>query len=204
MRCLRHNAGFTPCATFAACRRSEALYKEAIQSLQALADPERLRIAGLIADRALTTAEIATELELPTEAVTVHLALLGRGGLITTTKDRHERRMRLRAERLVEIDAWCAVQLESGLGEARPDGSVTLNVRQFFRGKRLVSYPAKQSLKLEVLSVLLADFARDTDYPEADVNEIIYRRGGDYAALRRDLVDFGLMTRDRGVYRRLK
>lgn len=172
--------------------------------MQALADPDRLRIAGLIADRALTTAEIAAELGLPTESVTAHLALLGRGRLISTTRDRHERRVRLRRERLAEIDAWCAVQLESGLGEARPDGSVPPNVRQFFRGKRLTGYPAKQSLKLEVLGVVITDFARDTDYPEAEVNEIISRRGGDYAALRRDLVDFGFMTRDHGIYRRLR
>jgi hypothetical protein len=180
-----------------------SIYADAIRSLQAFADRDRLRILTLIADQPMTAAEIGHALGLDLNAVTGHLTLLGRGGLIATRKDGPERRVQLRAERLEDLATWCATQLESGLGEALPDESVPPAIRQFFHGKRLESLPAKRARYLEVLAVLANDFAPDTDYPESEVNDLLSRRHGDFATLRRDLVDFGFMTRASGIYRRL-
>jgi hypothetical protein len=179
-------------------------YAAAVRSLQAFADRDRLRILALIAGRPLTASEIAGELTIDVNAVTAHLTLLGRGGLIATSKERHERRVQLRPERLAELADWSATQLESGLGEVVPDESIPAAVRQFFQGRRLVSLPARRARYLEVLTVLAADFALDTGYPESEVNDILYQRHGDFATLRRDLVDFGFMTRSAGIYRRIK
>jgi hypothetical protein len=45
-------------------------------------------------------------------------------------------------------------------------------------------------------------FAEDRDYPEPEVNMCLALAHRDVAALRRYLVDAGLMTRRAGVYRR--
>jgi DNA-binding MarR family transcriptional regulator len=169
--------------------------------LYALANVERIRILGLIAERGLTTADIANTLAMDTSAVTEHLTMLGQAGLIVATRDGHERRIQLRAERLAEIQGWCQERLVAN-STARSDESIPTGIRQFFQHGRLMSLPAKRSRYLDVLRVLADDFAPDTDYPESEVNAILIRRHEDFATLRRDLVDFGFMTRAHGNYRR--
>jgi hypothetical protein len=172
-----------------------------MRALLALADVERIRILGLIAERGLTTAEIVSTLVMDTSAVTEHLTMLGQAGLIVASRDGHERRIQLRADRLAEIQGWCQERLvansAAGFDESMPTG-----IRQFFQHGRLMSLPAKRSRYLDVLRVLADDFTHDTDYPESEVNAILLRRHEDFATLRRDLVDFGFMTRANGIYRR--
>ena len=170
----------------------------------ALANAERIRILALIADQELTSAGIAAALDLSPEAVTAHLSILGQAGLIATSKDRHERRVRLRAERIEEIEAACREQIRAGTGEADASSAIPPTIRQFFHNGRLSTFPSKHARYLEVLGVLITDFAPDSNYPEAEVNQILLRRNEDFATLRRDLVDLGFMTRAGGIYRRVR
>jgi len=75
--------------------------------------------------------------------------------------------------------------------------------RAFFRGDRLVSLPARAG-KRAILLRMVRDrcFAEDRDYEEEEVNMRLALLHPDVAALRRYLVDTGLMTRSGGIYRR--
>ena len=76
-------------------------------------------------------------------------------------------------------------------------------LRSFFRDGRLVSIPAQDRKKRVVLRHLLERcFPDDRAYPEKEVNQRLALFHPDVAALRRYLVDFGLMTRASGEYRR--
>ena len=76
-------------------------------------------------------------------------------------------------------------------------------VRAFIRDDRLVSIPAKPSKRNLLLPVILDRcFAEDRDYEEKEVNMRLALLHPDVAALRRYLVDEGLMTRTGGIYRR--
>ena len=73
----------------------------------------------------------------------------------------------------------------------------------FFREGRLISIPARQGKRWFVLVELRERcFPEDRDYPEKDVNMRLALVHPDVAALRRYLVDSGLMTRTNGIYRR--
>jgi hypothetical protein len=76
-------------------------------------------------------------------------------------------------------------------------------IRAFVKDGRLVSIPAKPR-KRELLLPYLLDhaFPEDRDYEEREVNQRLALLHRDVAALRRYLVDGGLMTRDAGIYRR--
>jgi hypothetical protein len=76
-------------------------------------------------------------------------------------------------------------------------------IRAFVRDGRLVSIPAKPK-KRELLLPYLLDlaFPEDREYEEREVNQRLALLHRDVAALRRYLVDGGLMTRDSGIYRR--
>ena len=67
-------------------------------------------------------------------------------------------------------------------------------------GGRLTAIPVQRKKRLAVLRWLVEDFQPGRLYDEAEVNRIIGRRHGDFAALRRYLVDEELMQRRRGVY----
>jgi hypothetical protein len=76
-------------------------------------------------------------------------------------------------------------------------------IRAFMRDGRLVSIPAKPR-KRELLLPYILDvcFPEDRDYEEREVNQRLALLNRDVAALRRHLVDGGLMRRDAGIYRR--
>lgn len=62
--------------------------------------------------------------------------------------------------------------------------------------------PVQPAKLLVVLGWLAGRFEPGRAYAEREVNELLLRHHDDYAWLRRALVDHGLMTRARGVYRR--
>lgn len=82
-----------------------------------------------------------------------------------------------------------------------PDESKTM--RAFFADGRLVSIPANRRKRALILQWLRdAVFTEDREYPEAEVNQRLALFHPDVAALRRYMVDGGLVTRDHGRYRR--
>ena len=76
-------------------------------------------------------------------------------------------------------------------------------IRAFVRDGRLASIPAKPR-KRELLLPYLLDtcFPEDRPYEEREVNQRLALLHPDVSALRRHLVDGGLMTREAGIYRR--
>ena len=84
--------------------------------------------------------------------------------------------------------------------QAKFEGRV---LRAFVRDGRLASIPAQDRKRQVVLRWLLDTCFPDTGpIVERDVNMRLALRHPDVAALRRYLVEAGLMTRDHGVYRR--
>lgn len=78
-------------------------------------------------------------------------------------------------------------------------------VRAFLRDGRLVSIPTKPRKRELLLPVILDRcFPEDRDYEEKEVNMRLALLHPDVAALRRYLVDGGLMTRSAGIYRRAR
>ena len=89
-------------------------------------------------------------------------------------------------------------------GEAVVDGpwspEEALVLGRFFSGGRLQSIPSTHSKRLVVLERLAQEFEPGLRYEEADVNFRLQLFYADYAALRRYLIDEGLMSRADGVY----
>ena len=94
--------------------------------------------------------------------------------------------------------------------ELGPPGSRRLTdqekvVRAFLRDGRLVSIPARTGKRDLLLAVILDRcFPEDRPYEEKEVNMRLALLHPDVAALRRYLVEGGLMTREAGIYRRVR
>ena len=74
-------------------------------------------------------------------------------------------------------------------------------LRAFFDNDgRLVSIPAREGKRRVVLDAIAQRFEPGRRYSEREVNEVLRGYHGDFAALRRYLVDGEFLERQRGVY----
>ena len=70
-------------------------------------------------------------------------------------------------------------------------------IDQFFRADgTLVSIPVKLNKKLAVLRHIAAELSPDAKYPEKQLNEIIAKFHPDTAALRRYMIEYGILERN--------
>jgi DNA-binding transcriptional ArsR family regulator len=72
----------------------------------ALADPTRRAIIARLAAGETTVTELAKPFDMSLPAISKHLKVLERAGLIARGRDAQRRPCRLEAGRLEEIDAW--------------------------------------------------------------------------------------------------
>ena len=169
--------------------------QELLDFVKALADVDRLRIIGVLARRRANRSEIAGRLNIPLRNVVDHLAFLEHVGVISLTDNLYElntnkveglARSELREEKIVyipapDLDEKSRKVLVSCLN---PDGTI----------KRLPPQPAQLNV---ILNYLVLAFTPGANYTEKEVNTIIRRFHVDVSGLRRDLVDTGLLDRER-------
>lgn len=166
--------------------------------LRALADPERIAIAGLLARAGHDSAALAAALDLPVKRVRQHLNRLTSAGVARLGDDRRTYHLD------VETLRWAAEQVgpprDAGmaLGAANEDEEAVL--RTFFRDGRLTEVPTKRSKRRVVLKRIAIEFEPGRRYDEKEVNAIVGAFLNDHASLRRYLVDEGFLERDHGVY----
>ena len=169
--------------------------------LRALADPERLAIAGALARGDATAGELADAAGISVDRARRHLVRLASTGVVRLSEDRAT--YRLDPETL----RWAAEQVgpprDAGLalGAASDDEESVL--RTFFRDGRLTEIPAKEGKRMIVLERIALEFEPGVRYDEKEVNAIVGRFFNDYASLRRYLIDAGLLAREHGEYWRV-
>lgn len=164
---------------------------------KALADPARLRILGLLAERPLAGHELADRLGLTPPTISHHMRRLTAARLVDVEPDAQSRIYSLRTDAIRELSG--SVQPDqASVPENEEDNAV---LRAFFDGLRLRQIPASRKKRVIVLRRLLERFAPGRTYQESEVNDLLREAHDDVATLRRELVDYGFMVRDRGIYR---
>lgn len=76
-------------------------------------------------------------------------------------------------------------------------------IATFVRDGVIPTFPAKQSRQLVLWRYVVRMFEHGRDYPEPELNALLRPLNPDVATIRRALVDFRLMRREAGVYRRV-
>lgn len=86
----------------------------------------------------------------------------------------------------------------------RADDLQQRTLRAFTENGRIKTIPAKLSRRIIIARWLSQQFSPDVEYTEREVNDIVKRHHEDFATLRREMVDHGLLERKDGVYRRVR
>jgi hypothetical protein len=183
---------------------SEADLATLLAFFKAMANESRLRIVGLLAERERSVQELAELLGLKEPTVSHHLAALKALGLVSARAEGVTRWHALRLEALTAMNRGLldqkgevAVAREVAAGEGWDDKVLATFVDA---SGALIAIPASRRKRLIVLKWLASQFEEARRYREAEVNEILQRRHWDSATLRRELIGYGLLGREGGVY----
>ncbi len=166
---------------------------EILSFVKAMASADRLRIIGVLVRGSATQSKISEQLHMPVRDVFNHLSFLVHVGVVNET------------EGVYDLDEKAIESLARGQFEGMREAYVPPENKQDDVRKVLKNFlNADGSLKqippmgnklLIVLNFIVDAFAFDTNYTEKEVNTILRRFHMDTAALRRYLVDNGLMAR---------
>ena len=177
-----------------------------LRFFKALAHESRLRLLGFLAQRARTVQELAGLLGLTEPTTSHHLGLLREAGLVSLRVEGNLHWYDFEPSELAplaksvlsrrNVANWASATNEPIVPDRviqnylEPDG-------------RLRLIPAARKKRYPVLAWLASHFDFGRRYREAEVNQILQTRYWDSATLRRELVGYRMLTRDKGIYWRL-
>ncbi len=175
--------------------------EELVTFFKALADANRLKIVGLLAEKPYSVEELAALLGLKPPTVSHHLAKLVEAGLV---KSRTESYYNIYQLDQSALDAktrslFSQQELSNVASEVDADAYDKKVIKDYSRRDGSLKTLPSQRKKLEaILRYVVKAFDVGKRYSEKQVNEILARYNEDTATLRRELVGFGLMKREGG------
>jgi DNA-binding transcriptional ArsR family regulator len=175
--------------------------QDLVEFFKALGEPNRLRIVGLLSQRAHTVEQLGAALGIGVSTVSHHLARLARTGLVSSRSESYYNLYALETGVLAEL----AKKL---LAQAEPERPTSEQELSDFDRKvlatfttpdgRIKAFPMQEKKIHVLLRHVLPAFTHGVRYPEKRVNEILSRFNDDTARLRRWLVEYGAMAREGG------
>jgi predicted transcriptional regulator len=177
--------------------------QELLNFFKALADPNRLKIIGLLAQQDLSVEQMAEMLSVASSTVSHHLSRLSKAGLVSARAEGYYNIYQLNAKKLESLskELLTPEQLPTFVREVDMDAYDQKVVKNFTNPDgTLKTIPGQRKKLFAVLQYILPEFESGRQYQEKEVNQILERFHEDYAQLRRDMIDTGLMKREKGVY----
>ncbi|MBE2184316.1 MAG: metalloregulator ArsR/SmtB family transcription factor [Anaerolineae bacterium] len=170
-----------------------------------MGNENRLKIAGMLAEGEHTVTELADRLDLREPTVSEHLAMMREIGLVRMRPEGTRRvySFNFKALYAMNKDILSREKLAE-LVRTKPEDEEQRILRTYIRDGRLTQIPVGRKKLLTILKFLSGQFAFETRYPEKQVNEILGKFNEDYATLRRELVDFHYLEREKGIYWRVE
>ncbi len=175
--------------------------EELVTFFKALADANRLKIVGLLAEKSYSVEELAELLKLKPPTVSHHLAKLVEAGLVKSRPESYYSVYQL-DQAVLESKArsmFSQQELSTVASEVDADAYDKKVIKDYSRRDGSLKTLPSQRKKLEaILRYVVKAFAVGKRYSEKQVNEMLARYHEDTATLRRELVGFGLMQREGG------
>jgi hypothetical protein len=167
---------------------------EILSFVKAMASADRLRIIGVLVRGRATQAEIAAQLHLSVRDVFDNLAFLTHVGVIHETSGVYD--LDEKAIEMLARGQFEGKRPTYEIKEEKPEDARKVLKNYLNADGTLKQIPPAKNRLLIVLNFIVDAFAFDTNYTEKEVNTILRRFHLDTAALRRYLVDNGLMARE--------
>jgi biotin operon repressor len=175
--------------------------EEAVAFFKALADANRLKIVGLLAQQPYSVEELAALLNLKASTVSHHLSKLAQAGLVSAKADSYYNVYQL-DEKALESKSrsvFSQENLAASVVDVDADAYDRKVIADYTRNDGSLKTIPAQRKKLEaILRYVVKAFEPGKRYSEKQVNEMLAKYHEDTASLRRELVGYKLMNREGG------
>ena len=171
--------------------------EELVSFFKALADANRLKIVGLLAQQPYSVEQLAAILHLRPSTVSHHLSKLAEVGLVSAKADSYYNVYQLEEETLQKTRLLFSQQdLAAVVEDVDLDAYDRKVVEDYsLPNGRLKTIPSQRKKLEAILRYVVTSFEPGVQYNEKRVNEILSRFHDDTASLRRELVGNRLMQR---------
>jgi DNA-binding HxlR family transcriptional regulator len=179
---------------------------------RALADPMRLRILGLLANRSMYGQELAEALSVTPPTISHHLNMLKAAGLIDVRRENNFHHYSLNEDGLHSMAEMLTPEHLRAIGELQnrekdrivvspsEDDERAMAIAAFFEDGHLLSIPVHSRQRRFVVEKIAEAFEWGHMYDEKEVNATLKRFHDDTASVRRELIDQKIMLRENGRY----
>ncbi len=176
--------------------------KEKLALLKLLADETRLEILNILLKEDSYVEKIACGLSLTPATICYHLKKMESAGVVNCSRSQFYIIYSLNRD-IFNKPLYELIKKDEQVVDTEEKYKRTV-ISNFFKYGRLTQIPTQRKKREIVLAEILKQFETDREYDEQEVNEIILRYHEDYCTIRREMIAFGMMTRDREIYKRVK
>lgn len=174
---------------------------ELLNFFKALADANRLKIVGLLAQQPTSVEKLADALGLGVSTTSHHLSTLAKAGLVSARAEGHYYIYSLQTETLKTLSRTLLQEenlpkLSEGLGEDHFERKVLASFLD--EEGRIKAFPAQDKKFVVLLRHVLKSLEAGRRYSEVEINECFKQFNEDTATIRRGMIEFGLMQREGG------
>ncbi len=173
---------------------------------KSLADESRIKIIGLLAAAEHNVQDLAKLLKLKEPTVSHHLAILREAGLVgmRTDGNTHWYSLDFEALRSISRTVLTREKLATLASDLDADDWERKVLSNFMDGERIRDIPVARKEAMGDSEVAGdARLEADVAYTENQLNQIIKRHHSDTASLRREMIGYHMLSRNKGIYRRL-
>lgn len=168
--------------------------KDAVAIFKALGDESRLSIIRMLLEGESYVELIASRLELTSATVSHHLKKLEAAGLVECHRTQFYMIYSVKREILGESLISLIGTLPALDDDAKYKQAV---IDAFFEYGRLKALPAQRKKREVVLKYILEPLEKGKMYTESEMNEHIVKYNDDYCTIRREMIAFGLVKREK-------
>ncbi|MBQ8742426.1 MAG: DUF2087 domain-containing protein [Clostridia bacterium] len=176
--------------------------KEKLELLKLLADETRLEILNILLKEDSYVEKIACELSLTPATICYHLKKMESAGVVNCSRSQFYIIYSLNRE-IFDKPLFELIKKDEEIVDTEEKYKKEV-ISHFFKYGRLTQIPTQRKKREIVLAEILEQFVFDREYQEKEVNEIILRYHEDFCTIRREMIAFGMMTRDHEIYKRVK
>ena len=176
--------------------------KEKLELLKLIADETRLKILNILLKEDSYVEKIACELSLTPATICYHLKKMESAGVVNCSRSQFYIIYSLNRD-IFEKPLYELIQKDDVVIDTEEKYKKEV-ISNFFKYGRLTQIPTQRKKREIVLFEILKQFETDREYGEKEVNEIILRYHEDFCTIRREMIAFGMMTRDHEIYKRVK
>jgi hypothetical protein len=184
---------------------SQEQFQKLLNFFKVLGNESRLKILGLLASQERSVGELAALLELREPTVSHHLATMKELGLINVRAEGNNRIYSLDVKVLQTMskDILSQAQLVELVPEDGENRWEQKILSTFVENGRITQIPARRKKQFVIMKWVVEHFEYEMRYPEADLNEHLKALHHDFASLRRYLIDYKMMAREKNIYWRI-